>query len=179
MMARLFVISLWFQVIWLMAVLGQESWQWITLLLGLMTLGYSVFTRSRDIGKIVLLGTVGIAVDWLNSALGLLVFKSAYVPVWLAVLWFVFIWYARQWLPQLYRYPQIWVVLCTGSCGTFSYWAGYRLSAVGFSYPVVSTIAVLSVQWCFIGWLIMRVFANDDSNSINNLDGHITRRNKS
>ncbi len=75
-MNRLFVVSLWFQAIWFAAVLGQESWQWITLILGLITLGYAVAIKESGLSKVLLLGLCGIGLDWLNLLSGLLVFKE-------------------------------------------------------------------------------------------------------
>lgn len=175
-MGRLFVVSLWFQIIWFLAVLGQERFQWFTLGLGLVTLGYAAYSSRDDIGRILALGVGGIALDSFNSAFGLLVFKSAHVPVWLAALWLVFVWYARQWVPHLSKYPKGLVMLFVGVCGALSYWAGYKFSAVEFSLPVVGSLVVLTVQWAGVAWLIMRVFVNDYSVSNKNPDTASSRQ---
>ncbi len=169
-MNRLFVVSLWFQVIWFAAVLGQESWQWITIILGLITLGYSVATNESGLSKVIFLGACGIGLDWLNLLFGLLVFKGLYVPVWLGTLWITFIWYAKQWVPYLATYNKSTVIVLVGCCGALSYWAGNRFSAVEFSYPLTWTLLVLALQWCGICWLILRVFSDGYSNSIDTDD---------
>ncbi|WP_165311709.1 DUF2878 domain-containing protein [Vibrio ziniensis] len=169
-MNRLFVVSLWFQLIWFLAVLGQESWQWLTLGFGVVTLCYAAYSRQEDIGKILLLGIGGVALDSFNSAVGLLVFKSAHVPLWLAVLWFVFVWYAREWVPKLAQYPKVWVMFLVGLGGALSYWAGYRFSAVEFSLPLAGALLFIALQWCGVTWLIMRMFTNDYSTSNNASD---------
>ncbi len=177
-MSRLFVVSLWFQLIWIVAVLGQENWQWLTAILGLATLGYVAKNDKYNLKKILLLGVIGVGLDSLNALAGLLVFKQSYVPVWLGVLWISFIWYATQWAPYLRKYNKAGIIVFVGCCGAMSYWAGYRLSAVQFSFPLYWTLLVLAVQWCCISWLIMKVFANGYSNSINSGDVRSATRNK-
>ena len=55
----------WFQIIWFLAVLGQERFQWFTLGLGLVTLGYAAYSSRDDIGRILALGVGGIALRFL------------------------------------------------------------------------------------------------------------------
>lgn len=177
-MSRLLWVSLWFQLIWLVAVLGQEAWQWLTLLLGGVTLLYAAATDVRGLKSIIALGAIGIGLDWLNLYLGVLVFKQAYVPVWLAVLWLSFIWYAKHWVPYIIKYNKLVMVILVGGCGALSYWAGNRFSAVEFSFSLPWTLLVLALQWCCISWLIMRVFANDYSSSVDTGNINTSRRNK-
>lgn len=174
-MSRLVVVSLWFQLIWLLAVFGQYHLQWVTLIFSLVTLLCSAINDQRNIGKIIILSLCGIALDWLNSLAGLLVFKSSLIPVWLGALWLAFIWYARQWLPYLGKYPKAGIVFVVGIGGSMSYWAGYRFSAVEFSFPLGWSLIALAAQWCGVAWLIMRVFTNE----INIANSHIITRHKS
>ncbi len=165
-MNRLLGVSIWFQLIWFAAVLGQESWQWLTLLLAGLTLLYAAVTDSRGLKGIIALGITGIGLDWLNALTAVLVFKQDYIPVWLGALWLSFIWYAKQWVPYLTKYNKLVVVIFVGACGALSYWAGSRVSAVAFSFPMPWTLLLLGLEWCGISWLIMKVFANDGSSSI-------------
>jgi len=175
---RLFVVSLWFQLVWLVAVLGQDKWQWVTLVLGSATLVYALINERADVINIIAVGACGMALDYLNSIAGLLVFNTSYIPVWLAVLWLVFMWYAKQWAAVIRQYNKVWVMLFVGCCGALSYWAGYRFSAVDFSYPVLWTLMVLVIQWCCISWLIMRVLVNGDTSSVNSIGSDVTARDK-
>ncbi len=178
-MNRILWVSLWFQLIWFVAVLGQEDWQWLTLLLAVITLLYAAATDARSLKSIMVLGVAGIGLDWLNILSGVLVFEYGSIPIWLGVLWLSFIWYAKQWTPHLAKYNKQFVVVFVGVCGALSYWAGSRFSAVAFSYPLHWTLLILGLQWCGMSWLIMRVFADEDSSSKATGDTNASAGNKS
>ncbi len=158
---RFFLASTWFQLCWFTAVLGTYQWQWVTVCLTLVTLVYCIFSDARSLKRIVIVTVIGLVVDSLNQRIFVLNFPTNWLPIWLLCLWALFAWYAYQLKSVLYRFPKIYVSLVGGLGGGASYYAGYKLQAVEFSYGVVLTIMMLFIEWCFVMFLILKVYGNE------------------
>lgn len=101
----LVAISLWFDLLWALAVLGQQTWLWLTTLLVVATYGLTAIQRHPLFEKMVWMAVVGIMIDSSNMLLGLLTFADDQFPLWLVALWFAFTWYAGHLLPQQPIFP--------------------------------------------------------------------------
>ncbi len=158
---RLTLISIWFQLLWFLAVLGQQEMQWWLLLAVIATYLYTRLRQSIPLNRLFLVSLSGIAVDWLNVKVHLLEFPDDFLPTWLISLWFIFAWYAYNLLPVLNRFSFLAVVALGGLLGAASYFAGYQLGAVALPYPLAVSLTALFIEWTVIIWLIMKVVWSD------------------
>lgn len=158
------LISIWFEVLWLVAVLGQETLQWITAALVTLTLAWSLWRPTVAVGRICAVAVAGVAMDVANLHLGLFSFINPHLPVWLITLWFAFAWFAAFAIPAVSHLPTWLVSIATGLGGSLSYWAGYRFGAVDFDLPVFYTVLALFLEWLGVSLLLIRVFSNENVN---------------
>lgn len=158
---RVLLASTWFQLSWFAAVLGTYQWQWLTVVLTFVTLAYCVFSNSGSLKHIAFVTLIGLVVDSLNQHFNLLQFPTVWLPIWLLCLWVLFAWYAYQLKSVLYRFPKVYVSLVGGIGGGASYFAGYKLQAVEFSYSVVFTLMILFIEWCGLMLLILKVYGHE------------------
>ncbi len=79
----LILASAWFNLVWFLAVIGSEQWQWVTLCFALMTLGYQHQVDQKTWKPTLLIAVVGCLVDSLNQYLSIFQFTSTFLPVWL------------------------------------------------------------------------------------------------
>ncbi len=91
---KLLIISSWFQVIWLLSVIGQTRFQWLALILSIVTILVSYRMLNLRLMQLSLLVVAGLVIDSLNMFASLLVFDTHVLPVWLMALWLIFSWYA-------------------------------------------------------------------------------------
>ncbi|EDP58907.1 DUF2878 domain-containing protein [Vibrio sp. AND4] len=158
---KVFLSSTWFQLCWFAAVLGTYQWQWLTLVLTSLTLVYCWRVEAQALKCIIVIVFFGLALDTLNTLFSIFVFPTLWLPVWLVCLWVLFAWYAYQLKSILYRFPKTYVSIVGGIGGTASYFAGYKLHAVEFGFSVVTTFAILFVEWCVMMLLILKVYGNE------------------
>ncbi|AWL12660.1 hypothetical protein HMF8227_02207 [Saliniradius amylolyticus] len=137
----------WFQVAWLVAVLGQTPW-----LPGLLTLLVLHFVLLRQpLRELVCVGAaalLGIAVDIALTLCGVFVFEQALLPIplWLIGLWVVFTATLPHSLNYFYRRPLI-AAGCAAISAPLSYITGWRFQAVEFPYGLTVTFFILAVVW--------------------------------
>ncbi|MGR5446321.1 DUF2878 domain-containing protein [Vibrio jasicida] len=158
---RLFIASTWFQLCWFAAVLGTYQWQWLTLVLTLLTLVYCWRGEPLALKSVAIVVFMGLVLDTLNKQLSVLLFPTVWLPMWLVCLWVLFSWYAYQLKSILYRFPKNYVSVVGGIGGTASYFAGYKLQAVEFGFNTSITLAILFVEWSLVMLLILRVYGNE------------------
>ncbi|MEF1282667.1 DUF2878 domain-containing protein [Vibrio sp. M250220] len=161
-MKRLILISTWFQIIWFVAVIGQTSWHWLTLLLVTFTLLITAMRSEFAWKKLAVIVAVGISVDSVNMALGLLHFEQGYLPLWLVSLWVIFAWYCYFLYPVVSQYPLSIVSVIGGIGGALSYSAGEKLNAVTFGLPIVLTAGILLIEWTIMVLLIFKVYGYEN-----------------
>ncbi|EGU32249.1 hypothetical protein VII00023_15176 [Vibrio ichthyoenteri ATCC 700023] len=157
----LLIASTWFQLIWFLAVVGSERWQWLALVCLLMTLALSVKFHPLNWQKWGALTLFGVGVDMVNASAGILIFNSFAIPLWLVVLWGMFMWYAQFLVPAVSRYPLILVSLVGGIAGSLSYIAGYKLGAVQFGYSTLFTFFWFFLVWVMVTLLCVRSLNNE------------------
>ncbi|NIY83807.1 DUF2878 domain-containing protein [Vibrio hepatarius] len=161
---RFVAYSVWFQSFWFLAVLGNQQWQWLSALLAAFTLLGSYLQQEIKLERVAVLVAVGIGLDFSNAQLGLLMFDTAFLPVWLVSLWLMFAWYAYFLLQKL-SCLSVWSIsLLGGVGGALSYIAGEKLGAVEFGFGIEATAAILLSEWLAMFWLIQKVYGDESAN---------------
>ncbi len=164
--------SLWFNVFWLSAVLGQNSWIAVPITL-LVIHGYWTKNDLSEWCFIASVAVLGAAVDSLLSVAGVFVFASGLLaPIWLVLLWAGFAATVRHSLFWLKRSS----ILCAAFGafgGTTSYLAGARLGAVDFGYSEVATLFILMGVWAIVLPLVFRwsAWLSQRMNPVGNCEG--------
>ncbi|ENM5904203.1 DUF2878 domain-containing protein [Vibrio mimicus] len=156
-------VSIWFDLIWALAVFGQQKWLWLTALLVIGTYALAAIQRHPLFEKMVWMAIIGILLDSGNMAIGLLSFADGEFPLWLMALWFAFTWYAGHFLPQVNRYPRFLICLLGGVLGSLSYWVGYQNGAVSWDYPTFIVMLALFLEWIGITWWLLKVMRHEES----------------
>ncbi len=157
---KLVIISVWFQLLWFLAVLGQQDFQ-IPLLL-LVAISYLwLFQKGKQyVAQALGLACLGIIVDSFNQLLGIFQFQTNLIPLWLLGLWMIFSWYANLIAMKLTQFPFILVVIIGALGGALSYFAGWRLGAVSWPYSPAFTFGVVAIEWALITGLIVKSCCN-------------------
>lgn len=151
---RFLVSSLWFDVIWVSAVVGQERWQWGCWLLVAVTWSYTLWHhRGRHVGLLLsmsVIAAMGIGLDWFNIQFGVFVFTVSGFPSWLMALWCGFSWYLLWLLPVGAKWSPAFWIMFGALGGVVSYWCGARLGAVSLPLGVKESSLILAVEWAFL-----------------------------
>jgi hypothetical protein len=135
-----------FKLSWFCAALLGDSGNW--LLASLVLISFLLGPRSlKGLAIIAVLAMVGLAVDWSLLEVGIFLFESGHIPVWLGLLWLAFgqaighgFWFvARQQL--------VIQGLIGAMAGCVSYYAGMKLGAFDFGYPTAITLLILAIVW--------------------------------
>lgn len=140
-------ISLWFQCLWLLAVLGQERWQWWLLALVALTWFGRCRTHRHAWRWGIVVALLGCSLDSVNIFAGLFVFDSPQLPLWLFGLWWAFAWYSWWLLHWLQRFSALLVIPIAAIAGVASYIGGAQLGAVMLPLGYGLTTIVLQCQW--------------------------------
>ncbi|MBT1064989.1 DUF2878 family protein [Bowmanella sp. Y26] len=142
---------LWFQVCWFTAVLGQNDWVWLIMLLLIAHL-LSQSPKMGDWPVLVSCAAIGISTDILLTKLAFFAFSPSPVlaiPVWLMGLWLAFagtLSYGLRWLQ-----PHTFLASVLGAVfGPLSYYAGMQLGAVQFEHRLFFTMLVLALVWALL-----------------------------
>lgn len=146
------------QAIWFFCVLGGNSGALFAL--PLLALNILLSRHKRvDLQMIGLLLFIGVLIDGSLQAIGFFSFTSAGfpIPLWLAVIWAA--------LAALPHHSLAWMknrillsALFGALGGPLAYWAGVRLGAATFHWPLLSSLALLAVVWAFL-WTGVMAFA--------------------
>lgn len=153
----------WFQTIWVLTIVFQYEWFWLVCLL-LISFLLITDDRMADVCVIGLVAITGIIVDSGLTIAGLFIFDSpSYgiaIPLWLAALWMAFAGTLRHSLRYFMGHWKM-CALAGAISGPLSYYGGVKLGAVEFGYPLLHSLAVLSVTWALIlplsFWIAMQV----------------------
>lgn len=163
---RLILLSTWFQLIWFLAILGREEWLWLTLSLVFVTQVLTVGLSQIRLGAWLGLLGLGVCIDYANYYFGLFQFEPSRFPIWLILLWAIFLWYANYLTPILNQYHPVLVSLVSGIAGAMSYFAGMKLQAVAFPHGNVTTLLVLFIEWSLLIIVIKKVYSHEPSLSV-------------
>lgn len=139
-----------FQCIWGLSVFGQEKWVSLSLLLLALHFFLSQI-KKKDFWTVLFVGISGVFIDSTLTFFNVFVFAdNALIPFWLVILWAAFaltLNHSLVWLTKLHPSLQSFL---GGVGGTFSYWMGYNLGAVEFSFSAGFSCAILFIIWCLI-----------------------------
>ncbi len=153
---RLFLISLWFQMLWFVAVVGREEYQIV--LFGAVIASYVLTLRQLQGGLVFFTVVIGLGLDSLNSLLHILEFERAGLPLWLIALWVIFAWYLFQMKQILTKYPTKVIALAGALGGAMSYFAGYKLGAVQWPLNNLLTFTILFVEWGLLFICVQKIY---------------------
>jgi hypothetical protein len=136
-----------YQATWFICVLGGDQLAWAPLIL----LGIHLFftpCRKADLIMIVSLVMFGIVLDGTLVTLGFFTFPGAtfIIPYWLIVIWMALATlpnHSLRWLKDRLALAAILGALG----GPLAYWAGVRLGAATFNWPLSYSIVLLAVVW--------------------------------
>ncbi len=149
-------VSCWFQIGWLLAVLGQNEWQFGLWLMVCATYIVWFYQDKISVRRAMVLALTGVLFDSVNTGSGLFQFTD--FPFWLIALWLLFIWYAKFLLVLLAKLSLPVLCLCGAVGGASSYWGGYALGAVQFSLSPIITLCIVALEWSVITLIIKRGF---------------------
>lgn len=139
-------------------VLFQASWAaaaWYTeqatiIIACLLLLHFVCSPSAKFDANLLLLGLIGIAADGLQLVLGTFYSPNSVFPVWLILLWAMFIIslnHCLHWLTHL----RTWQLVCVGALGgSLSYWAGIQSGALQTHWPIPWVITSLMLNWGII-----------------------------
>ncbi|MCY9843383.1 DUF2878 domain-containing protein [Vibrio caribbeanicus] len=163
-MKKFIAISLWFQCLWVLAVVGNYNAQYITLGLAIFTLLLTKATTDFPWIKFFFIATLGILIDYVNIQLGILDFQQSSLPIWLISLWLVFVWYAYFLYQVIQGYSFFLISTCGAVGGSMSYLGGEKLGAVSFSADFNIAMTALTVEWFVIVYVLLKVFSYERQN---------------
>jgi hypothetical protein len=153
------VISIWFQLIWVIAVIGRETYFWLTCTLVWLTYALTkIAVKQMPMARLLTVAFAGLIIDGLNIYFSVFEFKGSSYPSWLVILWFMFAWYAQYLMQMLSRWPTWLTLSLFGLLGMGSYYLGFKLGAVNFGHPLIMTLSLLIAEWLLLGWLITKAF---------------------
>jgi hypothetical protein len=146
-----------FQIVWIACVGGGGAGIWwlgplAVLVFGGWQLSTSRF-RSSDLSMVLVAATLGMAVDSLFIAAGLLKYPTAgpwgpdIAPIWIVALWIGFVLTLNHSLAWLKQRPLLAMVV-GGVAGPISYWFGATTwGAVDFTAPTFVVLGALMIVW--------------------------------
>ncbi len=158
------------QAIWFLCVLGGNAGALFALPLLVLNIRLSPHKRA-DRQMMGLLLLMGILIDGTLQAIGFFSFTSTGVPIplWLAVIWAALAalpHHSLAWMKKRMVLSAIFGALG----GPLAYWAGVRLGAATFHWPLLSSLALLAVVWAFLWAGVMVVAAWQTSPRPDNLE---------
>ncbi|MDV5167643.1 DUF2878 family protein [Photobacterium rosenbergii] len=147
---KLLLAGLLFNMYWSIAVLGQQAYVWVLVLLVVVCW----WKFPKGIKAALSIALVGVVMDLTLSVVDILAFDSIIIPSWLIMLWLgfgTFVWFMRS---TIVSYPVMLIGILGGIGGSMSYFAGYRLEAVQWPLGVGITLSVLFVIWLMFSLVI-------------------------
>lgn len=150
---------------WLACVLGAARGQWIGgaligIALAMLHLGMSTQPRI-ELRLMMTVLPIGVAVDSVQTALGLLRFDAGQpvrwlAPVWIGVMWMLFAITLRYAFHALDGRVGL-AALIGAVGGPAAFYAGHRLQAVQFHPAPGLSLFVLALVWCALFPFLMRI----------------------
>lgn len=156
--ATVLLSSLWFQVLWFVAVVGREEMLLWLLIGALITFAYCAYDHVKKLKPIFAISSLGVLMDMLNWSSGVFSFPSPSFPIWLILLWLVFGWYAVQMKDLVNRTPKYLVLITVSLSGGLSYFAGHKLGAVEWTLGEVLTVPILLLEWFLLAYFVTILF---------------------
>ena len=142
-----------FQLLWLAAVIGRNSWLWLPVVLICCHL-YRHRQQWQAELSILPIALLGLAVDGGLTLLG--IYEFNHLPVWLFALWVGFVFTLNASMVWLRNLPNTLLAVIGAISGTGSYLAGERLGAVVIATPTVNSIIIMASCWALLLPLLVR-----------------------
>lgn len=144
-----------YQVIWFLAVLGGNTYAYGGLVLLLVHLFFSP-VRGDDLRMMGFLLFTGLLVDGTLHQVGFFSFTETGFPIprWLIIIWLGLAITPHHSLAWLKNRPLL-SLLFGAMGGPAAYWAGARLGAATFNWPLVPSLLTLAVIWAFLWPAVM------------------------
>ncbi len=137
----------WFQLAWFAAIIYKQQavpWLIASILAHLMVSP----TRKSDALLIIIISVIGLLGDSILSFTEVFNFEhNAIMPMWLVMVWMHFsiaLNHSLKWLGRFH----LWILALIGAAvGPINYFAGNKLGAVEFTFPLIFTLIVIAVIW--------------------------------
>lgn len=141
--------ALWFNLFWLMAVMGREALIPLTLLL--LALHFLLASSLRhELWLVLVIALPGIVLDATLSHLNIYQFHNGeLLPLWLVEIWIAFAVSLPRSMGFLARFPVL-SILLGGVGGTLSYFSGSKLGAVTLAEPLTTSLAIIALPWAIL-----------------------------
>lgn len=152
---KTFVNIILYQLIWFICVLGGNIGAIVALLLLLIHI-VSTKERGPDLKIMGFMLFLGLLVDGTLQQVGFFTFTNTGfpIPLWLMVIWLGLAITPHHSLAWLKNRPLLSAVFGAFG-GPAAYWAGARLGAASFSWPLWQSLATLAFIWAFVWPLVM------------------------
>lgn len=144
-----------YQAIWFACVLGGKAGALGSLVPIALHLGLSP-RRWADLQMMGILLTAGLVIDGSLQLTGFFRFTDPALPIplWLAVIWLALATLPHHSLAWMKGRPLLGAAL--GAIGgPLAYWAGVRLGAAAFSWPLLPSLLLLAVIWALLWPAVM------------------------
>jgi hypothetical protein len=156
-MKRFWIINfLLFQACWFCAAFYTE--QAALWMLVIVALHFWLSPSRRGDLKVLMLVSVGVFADSLHLNLGTFTVQHSLFPLWLALLWCMFILtlnHSLQWL----IYKPLWLIALFGGVGgASSYIGGIKAGALQSTLPIEWLAAILFAAWALLFPLIVMLY---------------------
>jgi len=140
-----------FNMAWALCVLGGNDVALVTVVVVLILHMLFVAPDWSEIVLLVMIASLGIAIDTLWFLTGVLQNPdgSSLLPIWLVALWFCFSTTCAHCFSFLHNRLLL-ASLLGAVFGSFSYWAGVRLSDVSFGVDVLYGVLMIAALWCVL-----------------------------
>lgn len=147
-----------FQIGWFACVLGGDLLAIGVTAIILLAHSQLIMQAKKEWGLLLLTALLGIALDTMWVATGVLEFdpSTIFVPLWLVCLWIVFsttLSHSMAWLQQ----RLLLAALLGAVAGPASYLAGAGLANVTIVEPAVQSIALIALAWSILFPLLLFV----------------------
>lgn len=144
---KLIANALAYQAVWFSAILWAVPGAVLGCIIILIFLGTSE-RRADDLKIIGFLVFLGLLVDGTLQQIGFFTFTSPGLPIpfWLLVIWMglaMTINHSLAW----FKNKLLLAALFGGLGGPLAYWAGTRLGAASFNWPLSSSLLILAIIW--------------------------------
>ena len=153
---KLFVNIVSYQLIWFLCILGGNKGALISL--SLLAIHLIISNKRRaDLRMMCFLLFLGLTVDGTLHQVGLFSFTTSGFPIpfWLMVIWLGLAITPHHSLAWMQDRPLLSAVF--GALGgPAAYWAGVRMGAASFNWPLLYSLAFLAVLWGVLWTLVMR-----------------------
>lgn len=135
-----------FNAIWLLCVLGQNSWLWLALVLLILQITLSPSTIA-DL-KALSLASIGITLDATLWQLG--IFEFTDTPYWLAILWLAFSLNFGHSFQFLRKLSLQFSAILGALAGCYSYLVSWKLQAYELTYGPWNSALLLAIIWAIL-----------------------------